>query len=143
MRVGVEPSLARGMAMPRMYSRDLHDRILATAREERLSQPALATRIRLSETTVYNWLRRLPDTGEHCGAAAAPRPWPRSKPRSGPCSTLSPLPMPGAGLPTAASPAQSEWRSAVESRRRRLVRWCLPERSTAIELSTKPWEDYL
>lgn len=55
--------------MPRAYSLDLRERVLAAARGERLSQPALAARFRVSEATVYHWLRRARETG---GVAAKP-----------------------------------------------------------------------
>jgi transposase len=55
--------------MPRAYSVDLRERVLAAAQEERLTQAALAARFRLSEQTVYNWLRRQREEG-----TVAPRP---------------------------------------------------------------------
>ncbi len=56
--------------MPRAYSLDLRERVLAAARDERLSQPAPAARFRVSEATVYHWLRRARETGT---VAAEPR----------------------------------------------------------------------
>jgi len=55
--------------MPRAYSVDLRERVLAAARDERLAQPELARRFRVSETTVYRWLRRARETG-----GVAPKP---------------------------------------------------------------------
>ena len=55
--------------MPRAYSLDLRERVVAASRDERLTQPALAARFRVSETTVYNWLRRARETG-----SVAPKP---------------------------------------------------------------------
>ncbi len=55
--------------MPRAYSLDLRERVVAAARQERLTQPELAERFRVSETTVYNWLRRVRETG-----SIVPRP---------------------------------------------------------------------
>jgi len=55
--------------MPRAYSVDLRERVAAAAREEHLSQSALAARFRVSEQTVYNWLRRLRETGSVAPAA--------------------------------------------------------------------------
>jgi transposase len=55
--------------MPRAYSVDLRERVLAAAQEEHLTQAALAARFRLSEQTVYNWLRRQREEG-----TVAPRP---------------------------------------------------------------------
>ena len=55
--------------MPPAYSVDLRERVIAAAREEHLTQTALAARFRLSETTVYNWLRRVREAG-----SVAPRP---------------------------------------------------------------------
>lgn len=49
--------------MPRAYSLDLRERVVAAGRDEHLTQPALAARFRVSETTVYNWLRRERKTG--------------------------------------------------------------------------------
>ncbi len=45
--------------MPRAYSVDLRERVVAAAREEELTQADLATRFRLSTGTVSNWLRRV------------------------------------------------------------------------------------
>ena len=55
--------------MPRAYSLDLRERVLAASRDERLSQAALAARFRVSEQTVYRWLRRARETG-----GVAPKP---------------------------------------------------------------------
>ena len=51
------------MLMPCAYSLDLRERVVAAAQAERLTQPELARRFRVSETTVYNWLRRVRETG--------------------------------------------------------------------------------
>ena len=56
--------------MPRAYSLDLRERVIAAWREEQLTQPTLAARFRVSETTVYHWLRRARETGS---IAARPR----------------------------------------------------------------------
>ncbi len=55
--------------MPRAYSLDLRERVVAARREEELSEAALAARFRVSETTVYTWLRRVRETG-----SMAPKP---------------------------------------------------------------------
>ena len=55
--------------MPRAYSLDLRERVVAARREEQLTEAALAARFRVSETTVYNWLRRERETG-----TVAPKP---------------------------------------------------------------------
>ena len=55
--------------MPRAYSMDLRERLVACWREERLSQAALAVRFRVSEGTVSHWLRRVETTG-----SVAPKP---------------------------------------------------------------------
>jgi transposase len=44
--------------MPRASSLDLRDRVLAVARDAALSRPALAVRLRVSDSTVYASLRR-------------------------------------------------------------------------------------
>src|SRR4051794_37123927 len=62
MRVRPLP-LGRRSCMPRAYSMDLRERLVAAWREEHLSQSALAARFRVSEGTVANWLRRLEATG--------------------------------------------------------------------------------
>ncbi|HEU4642189.1 MAG TPA: helix-turn-helix domain-containing protein [Gemmatimonadaceae bacterium] len=49
--------------MPRAYSLDLRERVLAAAREEDLSHVALAARFRVGESTVRAWLRRARETG--------------------------------------------------------------------------------
>ena len=46
--------------MPRAYSVDLRERVVAASRPERLTQATLAQRYQVSETTAYTWLRRLP-----------------------------------------------------------------------------------
>jgi transposase len=55
--------------MPRAYSMDLRDRLVAAWREEHLSQAALAARFRVSAGTVSNWLQRVVATG-----SVAPKP---------------------------------------------------------------------
>lgn len=63
--------------MARGYAMDLRERVVAAAHEEGLSQPALATRFRVSEGTVYNWLRRERETG-----SVAPKPHGGGHPRA-------------------------------------------------------------
>ncbi len=55
--------------MPRAYSVDLRERVVAAARDEELTQAALAARFRVSTGTVSNWLRRVEETG-----SVAPKP---------------------------------------------------------------------
>ncbi len=55
--------------MPRAYSMDLRERLVAAWREERLSQAALAARFRVSTGTVSYWLRAVEATG-----SVAPKP---------------------------------------------------------------------
>jgi transposase len=55
--------------MPRAYSMDLRERLVAAWREEHPSQEALAARFRVSAGTVSNWLRRVEATG-----GVAPKP---------------------------------------------------------------------
>ena len=62
--------------MPRAYSLDLRERVVAAAREEHLTQAALARRFRVSAGTVSYWLRRVEETGSvapepHGGGRAA------------------------------------------------------------------------
>lgn len=54
--------------MPRPYSMDLRERVLA-ARGEGMSQAALAERFQVSEHTIYTWLRRYREEG-----TVAPKP---------------------------------------------------------------------
>jgi putative transposase len=49
--------------MPRAYSMDLRERVVAAAREEGLTHGALAARFRVGESTVRGWLRRARETG--------------------------------------------------------------------------------
>lgn len=56
--------------MPRAYSMDLRERLVAAWREEHLSQAALAARFRVSTGTVSYWLRRMKETG-----SVAPKPY--------------------------------------------------------------------
>ena len=49
--------------MPRAYSVDLRERVVAAARDEELTQATLAARFRVSTGTVSNWLRRFEETG--------------------------------------------------------------------------------
>jgi transposase len=55
--------------MPRAYSMDLRERLVAAWHEEHLSQALLAARFRVSAGTVSNWLRRVEATG-----SVAPKP---------------------------------------------------------------------
>ena len=55
--------------MPRAYSLDLRERVVAAAREEELTQAELAARFRVSTGTVSTWLRRVAETG-----SVAPKP---------------------------------------------------------------------
>lgn len=79
--------------MPRAYSMDLRERLVAAWREERLSQAALAARFRVSTGTVSYWLRRVEETGSvtptpHSGGwppsvdATSGRPSPRAAARA-------------------------------------------------------------
>lgn len=63
--------------MPRAYAMDLRERVVMAAHEEGLTQPALAARFRISEGTVYNWLRREREEG-----TLAPKPHGGGHPRS-------------------------------------------------------------
>lgn len=63
--------------MARAYAMDLRERVIAAAHEEGLTQPALAARFRISEGTVYNWLRRERETG-----TIAPKPHGGGHPRA-------------------------------------------------------------
>jgi transposase len=55
--------------MPRAYSMDLRERLVACRREEHLSEAALAARFRVSTGTVSHWLQRVEATG-----SVAPKP---------------------------------------------------------------------
>jgi len=64
--------------MPRAYSLDLRERVIAAARREpRLTQAELGARFQVSEGTVYNWLRRVRESGSVAatphGGGRAPR----------------------------------------------------------------------
>lgn len=63
--------------MPRAYAMDLRERVVAAAHEEGLTRTALAERFRVSEGTVYNWLRCERETG-----TVAPKPHGGGHPRS-------------------------------------------------------------
>jgi len=69
------------MEMPRAYAMDLRERVVAAAHEEKLTgtltRAALAERFRVSEGTVYNWLKSERDTG-----TVAPKPHGGGHPRS-------------------------------------------------------------
>ncbi len=49
--------------MPRAFSLDLRERVLAASRDDHLSHRAIAARFRVGESTVRGWLRRLRVTG--------------------------------------------------------------------------------
>lgn len=49
--------------MPRAYSADLRERVLAAAHENTLSHGALAARFRVGASTLRGWLRRERETG--------------------------------------------------------------------------------
>lgn len=55
--------------MPRAYSLDLRQRVLAASRDDHLSPRAIAARFRVGESTVRGWLRRVRATG-----GPAPKP---------------------------------------------------------------------
>ena len=62
--------------MPRAYSMDLRERLVACRREEQLSEAKLAVRFRVSTGTVSHWLQRVEATGSvapkpHAGGRAA------------------------------------------------------------------------
>ena len=50
--------------MPRAYSVDLRARVLAAAREDRATYPALAARFAVGESTVRLWVRQARTTGQ-------------------------------------------------------------------------------
>ena len=58
--------------MPRAYSVDLRERVVAARREEALTEAALAARFRVSETTVYN---STTGCAGRARPAASPRTW--------------------------------------------------------------------
>ncbi len=49
--------------MPRAFSLDLRERVLAASRDDQLSHRAIAARFRVGESTVRGWLRRVRTTG--------------------------------------------------------------------------------
>ena len=55
--------------MPRAYSGELRERVLAAARDDQLPHGVVAARFRVGESTVRGWLRRARLTG---GVAAKP-----------------------------------------------------------------------
>jgi transposase len=49
--------------VPRAFSLDLRERVLAASRDDRLSHRAIAARFRVGESTVRGWFRRFRMTG--------------------------------------------------------------------------------
>ena len=66
-----------GVSMPRAYSADLRERVLAACARDDGSRAAIARRFSVCEATVYNWLRQAREEGRRAPKPHAGGPAPR------------------------------------------------------------------